>query len=96
MSVDTLARAWIDGVIAGSPVARHLGVEIVDATQDRVRVRLPYDDALTTVPGVIHGGVIAIRDRRSERHVVLVRQLPQEEGQGRQEHHERGYASRSA
>ena len=59
MSVDTLARAWIDGVIAGSPVARHLDVEIVDADQDRVRVRLPYDDALTTVPGVVHGGVIA-------------------------------------
>lgn len=59
MSVDTLARAWIDGVIAGSPAARALGVEIVDAQADRVRIRLPYDDKLTTVPEVVHGGVIA-------------------------------------
>lgn len=59
MSVDTLARAWIDGVIAASPVGEYLGVEIVDAEVDRVRVRLRYDDRLTTVPGTLHGGVVA-------------------------------------
>lgn len=54
-----LARLWIDGVVVGSPVARALGVEIVAADVDCVRARIAYGDDLTTVPGTIHGGVIA-------------------------------------
>lgn len=57
--MDPLARQWIDGVIAGSPVAKALGVEITDAEVDSVSVRLPFDDQLTTVPDTVHGGVIA-------------------------------------
>lgn len=57
--MDPLARQWIDGVVAGSPVAKALGVEITDAEVDSVSIRLPYDDQLTTVPDTVHGGVVA-------------------------------------
>ena len=57
--VDPGARAWIDLVIAGSPVAKSLGVEIVAAEVDCVRVRIRFADEITTVPGVIHGGVVS-------------------------------------
>lgn len=53
------ARAWIDHVIAGSPVAAAIGAEVVAAEVDRVRIRIAFADHLTTVPGVLHGGVLA-------------------------------------
>lgn len=53
------ARAWIDHVIAASPVAAAIGVEVVAAEVDCVRIRVAFDDHLTTVPGTIHGGVVA-------------------------------------
>lgn len=58
-AVDSQARWFIDEVIAGSPVASALRVEVVDARVDQVRLRIAYDDDLTTVPGVVHGGVVA-------------------------------------
>lgn len=58
-AVHEQAQAWIDHVIAASPVASAIGVEVVAAEVDRVRVRITYDEHLTTVPGVIHGGVVA-------------------------------------
>ncbi|KAB2809115.1 PaaI family thioesterase [Pimelobacter simplex] len=54
-----LARTWIDDVLAGSPVARSLGIEVLDARPEEVRLGLAFRDDLTTVPGVLHGGVIA-------------------------------------
>lgn len=53
------ARAWIDHVIAASPVGRSLGVQVVSAEVDCVRMRIAFDEDLTTVPGTIHGGVVA-------------------------------------
>ncbi|MET3962849.1 uncharacterized protein (TIGR00369 family) [Marmoricola sp. OAE513] len=58
-ALDPGARAWIEGVIAASPVGKALGIKIVAAEVDCVRVGLKFDDELTTVPGVIHGGVIS-------------------------------------
>lgn len=57
--VDDHTQAWIDHVIAASPVATALGVEVVAVEIDCVRMRIAFDDHLTTVPGMIHGGVIA-------------------------------------
>lgn len=54
-----LARTWIDDVLAGSPVARALGIEVLAARPEEVVLALPYRDDLTTVPGVLHGGVVA-------------------------------------
>lgn len=56
---DPLARLWIDQVIAGSPVSAALGVEIAEIAVDEVTLRIAFADELTTVPGVIHGGVVA-------------------------------------
>jgi len=52
------AQHWIDHVIVSSPVARHLGLRTVRAEVDRVDLVLDCRDDLTTVPGVLHGGVI--------------------------------------
>ncbi|KRB78487.1 hypothetical protein ASE01_04285 [Nocardioides sp. Root190] len=56
---DGVARDWIEGVLAGSPVARSLGIEVLEVRVDRVRLGLAFRDDLTTVPGVLHGGVVA-------------------------------------
>jgi uncharacterized protein (TIGR00369 family) len=44
--------------IVGSPLGRLLGMELVDTADDRVRVRLPFRDDLTTVGDLVHGGAI--------------------------------------
>lgn len=58
-AIDPQARFFIDAVIAGSPVAKALGIDVTTAEVDRVVVRIGFDDDLTTVPTVIHGGVVA-------------------------------------
>lgn len=57
--LDELAHQWIDGVLAASPIARHLGIAVLDACVDEVRMGLRFRDDLVTVPGVLHGGVVA-------------------------------------
>ncbi|MPY96699.1 MAG: hotdog fold thioesterase [Actinophytocola sp.] len=53
------ARWWIEEVLAGSPVASQLGVRVVTAERERIRIRLPFGPHLVTVADVVHGGVIA-------------------------------------
>jgi uncharacterized protein (TIGR00369 family) len=57
--MDPLARQWIDGVVLGSPVAKAIGATLVSAEVDAVTVDLPFDEQLTTMPGLTHGGVLA-------------------------------------
>ncbi len=57
--MEPLARRWIEGTIAQSPVGKTLGVEMVALEVDRVSLRMPFSDQLTTVPHTVHGGVIA-------------------------------------
>lgn len=57
--MDQLARQWIDGVVLGSQVAKHLGVIAAELEVDSVRIRLPFDSRHTTILDVTHGGVIA-------------------------------------
>lgn len=57
--LDPLAHQWIEGVLAASPIARHVGIVVLDAGVDEVRLGLRFRDDLTTVPGVLHGGVVA-------------------------------------
>ena len=40
------------------PLARHLGVEVVAAEKDEVRVRLNWAEELCTSGGVLHGGAL--------------------------------------
>ena len=39
-------------------LARHLGIEFVEITPDRVVARLKVDERLMTVTGTIHGGTL--------------------------------------
>ena len=52
-------RNVIEGFIVGSPYGRQLGIITEAIEVDRVRLRLPYRDALTTIGDMVHGGAIA-------------------------------------
>lgn len=54
-----MARYWIDEVLAKSPFAAMLGIEIAQAEPNRVVVRLPFRTDVTTVGRIVHGGAIA-------------------------------------
>ena len=45
--------------IITSPLAALLGIETVEVSPDRVRVRLPFRAEVTTVGDLVHGGAIA-------------------------------------
>lgn len=49
----------IERGIVRSPYGRLLGLELLDAAEDCVRVRLPYREDVTTLGDVVHGGAIA-------------------------------------
>jgi len=46
-------------LIVGSPYGRLLGLDFVSAEEDRVCLRLPYRDEVTTLGDTVHGGAIA-------------------------------------
>lgn len=52
-------RSLIETFIVGAPYGSRLGVTLEEVEHDRVRVRLPYDGAVTTIADVVHGGAIA-------------------------------------
>ncbi len=53
------ARHWIETVLAKSPFAGPIGIEVISIEPERVRLRLPYRAELTTVGTIVHGGAIA-------------------------------------
>ena len=52
-------RSLVEGFIVGSPYGRRLGIVTEGLETDRVRLRLPYDEAVTTLGDLVHGGAIA-------------------------------------
>jgi uncharacterized protein (TIGR00369 family) len=44
--------------VASSPLARHLGIELVAIEPDRARLRLPFSEPVVTIGDVVHGGAI--------------------------------------
>lgn len=52
-------RELIETFITGAPFGKRLGVGLEDVEHDRVRIRLPYVEANTTLADVVHGGAIA-------------------------------------
>ncbi|MFA5565090.1 MAG: PaaI family thioesterase [Acidimicrobiia bacterium] len=54
-----LAQHWIENVVLQSPVARALGISVRSAEVDQVTLTMPFSEELTTIPNVLHGGVIA-------------------------------------
>lgn len=49
----------VNGFIVGSPYGKHLGIASEAVEVDRVRLRMPYREALTTIGDMVHGGAIA-------------------------------------
>lgn len=45
--------------VPNSPLVQHLGIELVSLEPDRAELRLPFDQRLTTLADVVHGGAIA-------------------------------------
>jgi uncharacterized protein (TIGR00369 family) len=45
--------------IVEAPYGNLLGIDLVDAEEDRVRLRLPYRSEVTTFGDTVHGGAIA-------------------------------------
>ena len=46
----------VRGLIVDSPLGRLLGFAVGSIARDRVRVRLPFREAVTTVGEIVHGG----------------------------------------
>lgn len=51
-------EAVVREAIAGAPLGKLLGVELVEAVLDRVRIRLPFRPEVTTFGDLVHGGAI--------------------------------------
>ncbi len=49
----------VAGAIAGSPFGQKLGIVCEEIERDRVRMRLPFSNDVTTVGDMVHGGAIA-------------------------------------
>ncbi|BCH33951.1 hypothetical protein MesoLjLc_58810 [Mesorhizobium sp. L-8-10] len=54
-----IARRWIEDVLARSPFATPLGIEVVEAETGRVVMKLPFRPQLATAGSIAHGGAIA-------------------------------------
>lgn len=52
-------RQLVDAAIVRSPYGKLLGLELVSAEPDRVRVKLPYRADVTTLGDTVHGGAIS-------------------------------------
>jgi uncharacterized protein (TIGR00369 family) len=49
----------LDELIVRGPYGALLGLDLVDAEEDRVRLRLPFRKEVTTLSDTVHGGAIA-------------------------------------
>jgi uncharacterized protein (TIGR00369 family) len=49
----------LDQLIVCSPYGRLLGLTMLDAQEDTVRVRLPYREDVTTLGDTVHGGAVS-------------------------------------
>lgn len=57
--VDPNMAQFVEHILAGSQVAKRLGVQLRALERERVVMALPYDVANITVGTTVHGGVIA-------------------------------------
>ena len=58
-SLDTDVRGAVEKRIVASPYGKLLGLTTTAVSEDRVRVRLPFRQEVTTVGEIVHGGAIA-------------------------------------
>ncbi|MGE0151988.1 MAG: PaaI family thioesterase [Reyranellaceae bacterium] len=57
--VDPAMAQFVEHVLAGSQVAKRLGIVLRSVEPQRVVMALPYSEANITVDTTVHGGVIA-------------------------------------
>src|SRR4051812_23443699 len=50
-----LARGWLES----SPFVARLGIRLEEMEPDRVRLGMPFNEALTTLGDVVHGGAVS-------------------------------------
>jgi uncharacterized protein (TIGR00369 family) len=55
----SVATEVVRDTIVHSPLGKLLGMEIDSVERDRVRLRLPFRGAVTTLADVVHGGAIS-------------------------------------
>jgi uncharacterized protein (TIGR00369 family) len=55
----TVNEDMVRGAIASSPLGALLGIEVESIAADRVALRLPFRNEVTTVGDIIHGGAIS-------------------------------------
>lgn len=48
----------MDSLLQAMPFARELGIQLLDASAEEVRARIPWSARLCTTGGVLHGGVL--------------------------------------
>lgn len=58
MALDEQLRTLIHDMIVRNGLGRHLDFALVDAEPDRVAIRLPFREEVTTFGDLIHGGSI--------------------------------------
>ncbi len=58
MTGSDLARPDLAGIAASIPLAAELGIELAEATAERVTATLAWRRELCTVGGVLHGGAL--------------------------------------
>lgn len=58
-TVDPAMAQFVEHILAGSQVAKRLGVQLRVLEPERVVMVLPYDAANVTLGSTVHGGVIA-------------------------------------
>ena len=52
-----------DAFTASMPLTQTLGIELLDATKDEVRMRMPWRTEICTSNGIVHGGsLMALAD----------------------------------
>lgn len=49
----------IRAFIPNSPLAKHLGIELIEVGDDRAILRLPFAESNVTMGDVVHGGAIS-------------------------------------
>jgi hypothetical protein len=54
-----IAQAWINELLLKAPFIAPLGIDIVYAAQDRVHIRLPFREQISSIGNHVHSGAVA-------------------------------------
>src|SRR5881296_3202225 len=79
MAERTATADLVEGMIARSPFATHLGMRLVDLEPDLSTVAMPFKESLVTVGDIVHGGAIsALLDTTATAAAWAMPELPEQ------------------